>query len=208
MSRKLQGLALRRDGWITRLVYRWRLVASGRNAIVQKPLFWTPEHIALGDDVLIWPGCRIESVIDSSVGHTLSPLIEFGRGVSMQQNCHITAAGHLVIGDGTTVLHDVMITDIDHCYESFGIRVTDQPLRIAPTRIGRNCFICAGARILAGTELGDQCVVGANAVVRGRFSAGSVIAGNPAKIIKQYDHARSEWHRVDSDEISKPVVDR
>lgn len=51
-------------------------------------------------------------------------------------------------------------------------------------KIGKNCFIGCNALILKGTELGDGCVVGAGAVVSGTFEAGSVIAGNPAKVIK------------------------
>ena len=51
--------------------------------------------------------------------------------------------------------------------------------------IGRDCFIGCNTIILKGTELGDGCVVGAGAVVSGRFEAGSVIAGNPAKIIRK-----------------------
>ncbi len=51
-------------------------------------------------------------------------------------------------------------------------------------RIGRECFIGCNAIILKGTELGDECVVGAGAVVSGKFEAGSVIAGNPAKVIR------------------------
>ena len=51
-------------------------------------------------------------------------------------------------------------------------------------RIGKNCFLGCNSIILKGTVLGDGCVVGAGAVVCGRFENNSVIAGNPAKVIK------------------------
>ena len=51
-------------------------------------------------------------------------------------------------------------------------------------RIGRNCFIGCNTIILKGTVLGDGCVVGAGAVVSGRFGENSVIAGNPARVIR------------------------
>ena len=51
--------------------------------------------------------------------------------------------------------------------------------------IGRDCFIGCNTIILKGTVLGDGCVVGAGAVVSGKFEAESVIAGNPAKVIRK-----------------------
>ena len=50
-------------------------------------------------------------------------------------------------------------------------------------RIGKNCFLGCNSIILKGTVLGDGCVVGAGAVVSGKFGAGCVIAGNPARIV-------------------------
>lgn len=53
-----------------------------------------------------------------------------------------------------------------------------------PVKIGKNVFIGCNCIILKGTELGDNCVVGAGSVVHGKFEDNTVIVGNPARVIR------------------------
>ena len=116
--------------------------------------------------------------------------------VRIGQNLHITCMSELVIGSGTIITSNVVITDIDHEYAAPHMSVIDQPLVLSTTRVGRNCFIGAGACIQAGTILGDGCIVGANAVVRGTFDDHSVIVGVPARVVKRYDPQTGAWERA------------
>ncbi len=52
------------------------------------------------------------------------------------------------------------------------------------TRIGRNCFIGGSSLILPGVEIGDNCVIGAGSVVTKSIPAKSLVAGNPARILR------------------------
>lgn len=52
------------------------------------------------------------------------------------------------------------------------------------TRVGANCFIGGRSLILPGVEIGDNCVVGAGAVVTRSVPPGSLVAGNPARILR------------------------
>ncbi|WP_265348157.1 DapH/DapD/GlmU-related protein, partial [Enterobacter cloacae] len=76
------------------------------------------------------------------------------------------------------------------------VPIYQQPMNNKRTTIGENCFIGAGAKILAGTTLGKQCIVGANSVVKGDFPDYCVISGIPAKIIKKYDVESKRWLTV------------
>ncbi len=58
-------------------------------------------------------------------------------------------------------------------------------LMTRPVVIGKNVFVGCNSIILKGTRIGDSCVVGAGSVVSGVFEAGSVIAGNPARVIRK-----------------------
>jgi len=60
-----------------------------------------------------------------------------------------------------------------------------------PIVIGRNVWIGNNAIILKGTEIGDNSVIGAGAVVTGgKLPSNVVIAGNPARILKELPYGR------------------
>jgi len=76
------------------------------------------------------------------------------------------------------------------------------------TRIGRNCFIGGRSLILPGVEIGDGCVVGAGSVVTKSVPAGSVVAGNPAKIIRSGITVGPYGRFPDADKTESDLVDQ
>lgn len=52
------------------------------------------------------------------------------------------------------------------------------------TRIGKNCFIGGRSMILPGVTIGDNCVIGAGSIVTRDVPPNSIVAGNPAKVIR------------------------
>ena len=53
------------------------------------------------------------------------------------------------------------------------------------TRIGSRCFIGANAIVMPGVVIGDGAIVGAGAVVTKVVPAGCIVAGNPARVVRQ-----------------------
>tara|TARA_B100000575_G_C23119278_1_gene647476 strand:+ start:665 stop:1285 length:621 start_codon:yes stop_codon:yes gene_type:complete len=170
----------------TIFIYKFLFKEIGFTSTIKQPLFLTPEFITIGKRVKVWHHSRIEAVSEYA-GAVFSPEIILEDGVEIQQRVHITAATKLTIGTNTSVLPDVLITDIDHSYNESDKPKGEQSISFKKTSIGANCSIGAGTKILAGTILGDDCVVGANSVVKGDFPSRSIIAGVPAKIIQIYD---------------------
>jgi acetyltransferase-like isoleucine patch superfamily enzyme len=76
-----------------------------------------------------------------------------------------------------------------------------QPAFVAPTTIGRCCFISPGCVIGAGTTLGDHCFVAAESYVEGHFDEFSYLAGNPARRVGTVElvRGRAVLKRFDSD---------
>ncbi|WP_418641899.1 acyltransferase [Vibrio chaetopteri] len=145
--------------------------------------------ISLGTKVRIAKNSRIECADKESN-------LVFRNNVSVGPHFTVIACSHLEIGCDTTISQNVFICDVEHEYRHIGVHVMDQPLVKSKTLIGKGCFIGYGTIIQAGTELGEQCIVGANSVVRGSFPNRCVIAGNPAKVIKKYDSKTQCWNRV------------
>jgi len=64
------------------------------------------------------------------------------------------------------------------------------------TRIGRRCFIGARSIILPGIEIGDECVIGAGSVVTKSLPPRSLVAGNPARILRRDIEIISRYGRL------------
>lgn len=155
------------------------------------PIFFTGlNKVSIGKKVRIFPHSRFEVHGDGE--------IHIGDNVGIGQSFHITSASKLTIGSGTLILARVFVTNIDHKYNEINVPILEQGNIVSETHIGKNCFIGIGAAIQAGTILGDNVIVGANSVVRGKFPSYSVIAGVPARVIKKYDHELGIWRRTDT----------
>lgn len=177
---------------IRALLYKPFFKRMGYLSYLGKPIFLHgTKKTTIGNKVRIYPHSRIETHGDT--GH-----ITIEDNCSIGQNFHIISSGGITIEKNTLISFDVMITDTDHDYHEINIPVPEQNLIIKKTHIGSNCFIGSSAKIQAGTILGKQCVVGANAVVRGTFPDYSVIVGIPAKIVKRYNESSGKWEKTNA----------
>lgn len=100
----------------------------------------------------------------------------------------------ILIGDYAVI--GVNMRSIAHDFRAINYkeRCTDDQINIKtkPVKIGKNVFIGCNCLILKGTEIGERSVVGAGSVVCGVFPADSIIAGNPARIIRSGEENSEE----------------
>lgn len=115
-----------------------------------------------------------------------------GASITIGDNVGISGAtiyarSSITVGDNTNIGGNVKILDNDFHPIEVEARIADDKDKIgtAPIHIGNNCFIGCNSIILKGSFIGDNCVVGAGAVVSGKFEDNSVIAGNPARVIRK-----------------------
>ncbi len=166
--------------WALRaLIYKPFFKHIGNMTYIGKPCFIEGrKRISVGNRTRIFPGIRMEAIGSGE--------ISIGDNCAIEQNVHIISQGNiLTIGDNTTISANVFISNVDHEYEDINKSVMDQPIIQKKTELGEGCFIGYGASILPGTVLGKHCIIGSNAVVKGTFLDNCVIAGVPARVIKQ-----------------------
>jgi acetyltransferase-like isoleucine patch superfamily enzyme len=93
----------------------------------------------------------------------------------------ITARAPITIGDNTIIGPYAIINSGDHRFADTATPIRRQGHALRPIVIGRDVWIGGHAVILKGIELGDGCVVGANAVVTHDVAPYTVVVGVPAR---------------------------
>jgi len=106
--------------------------------------------------------------------------LTLGEYISIGPRVHLYNLGGIRIGDRASISQDAYLCGGTHDYTTLAY-----PLIRKPIIIGRYAWIAAGAFIGPGVTIGEGAVVGARAVVMKDVEPWTVVAGNPAKVIKK-----------------------
>ena len=133
------------------------------------------------------------------------------RGMKIGERCYIGnnvtfgrgGSDPIVIGDdcvitGCTILgHDA--SPALFLEELQGTSIFNRKSYKKETRIGNHVFVGVNAVVLAGITIGDNCIVGAGAIVCHDVPSGSVVAGNPAKVISTIEDFKMKYKKLYSE---------
>jgi acetyltransferase-like isoleucine patch superfamily enzyme len=108
----------------------------------------------------------------------------------MGQECTISAYKHVRIGEQCVVADRAMFIDFDH-----GTVEVERPIRVQgiykrDVDVGSNVWVGYGACVLRGAQVGDNSVIGTNAVVAKDVPANAVVGGVPARILRMREAPR------------------
>lgn len=107
--------------------------------------------------------------------------LRVGRNVFINQNCTMYDLGGIDIGDDVMIGPNVSLITSGHPLDPAQRRAC---VIAKPIVIGKNVWIAAGATIIAGVTVGENAVVAAGSVVTRDVPANTLVAGNPARVIR------------------------
>lgn len=181
---------LKFNSYLPRLFYKLNHVKYGKKLVLHG---WPFIFRFPAASVEIGSNCTINSGFFSNLLGLYQRTIVVARGsakIKIGDNTGISGAAiyaweDIQIGNNCVIGANVKIFDTDfHPVDAEErLRGNRDAVKTRPVKIGDNVFIGVNAIILKGTELGNNCVVGAGSVVSGKFGDGIVIAGNPARVI-------------------------
>jgi acetyltransferase-like isoleucine patch superfamily enzyme len=170
----------------------------GSGSVIRHPAkIWNKGAIKIGRNVFVAENSFF-AVTRSNGGIRYQPRLIIGDNVSIGQSFFVACIDEIVIENDVLLSDRVFISDHIH-----GFRETEVPIirqKLIPrgkVRICSGSFIGINAVIMPGVTIGRNAVVGASSVVHHDVPDCSVVMGNPARIIRQYDPASGAWKMLD-----------
>lgn len=159
-----------------------------------------PEFCSIAADVALGRDVRIHRFVNlygCAVGDEtrIGTFVEIQRGARVGARCKISS--HTFICEGVTIEDEVFIGHgvmfindrLPRAARADGTPQTEEDWTLERTVVRRGASVGSNATILCGVEVGERAVVGAGAVVTRSVPAGAVVAGNPARIIREVESA-------------------
>jgi UDP-2-acetamido-3-amino-2,3-dideoxy-glucuronate N-acetyltransferase len=148
------------------------------------------DDVKLGKDVKIFEfvnlyGCEIGDETKIGAFVEIQKGARIGRRVKISSHTFICEGvaieDHVFVGHGVTFIND----PYPRAVTAEGSLQTDRDWTVVPTIVRRGATIGSGATVLCGLEIGEDAIVGAGSVVTKNVPARTVVAGNPARVLRE-----------------------
>jgi acetyltransferase-like isoleucine patch superfamily enzyme len=165
-----------------------RFGAFGRGTMMAFPVgsVYGERWIRVGEDTLIGQHVTLSAGMIPGQDLLLPSVLRIGDRCVIGRGSHIVAHQSIDVGDDVYTGPYVYITDQNHGYDDPDVPIGRQVPKNSAVSIGPGSWLGAGAIILPGAQIGRNVVVAAGSVVRGEVPDRCVVAGVPARIVREY----------------------
>ena len=154
------------------------------------------EYRCIAADVVLGRGVRLSKFVNlygCSIGDDtgIGAFVEIQKNATVGRRCKIsshsficegvTIEDRVFIGHGVTFVNDLYPRATTHT----GELQTEKDWTVQPTHVRAGASIGSGATILSNVEIGENAIVGAASVVTRDVPANAIVAGNPARVLRQ-----------------------
>ncbi len=198
---------IRSKAWLKKLVL-WSLMPR-RRATPRKwvRFFLNPFFHKRGKGSFVSPKARLDVLPfhEFSVGENavIEDFVTINNGVgdvfigsTAMVGIGSTVIGPVRIGRDVLIGQGVVLSGLNHVYEDIQLPIEKQPVTKKTITVEDEVLIGANTSIVSGVTIGKHAVIGAGSVVTKDVAAYTVVAGNPAKMIKRYEFETKKWERV------------
>lgn len=164
---------------IKKFIFRKQIHFSYKNIISP----FTEFYIGKGSKLILKKNVRIRS--GSKIKIREKAEIKIGENTALNHGCIFNAHKKIEIGYDVQFGPNVLIYDHDHDFRKRnGLR--NLIYKTDGIKIGNNVWIGANVIILKGTKIGDNCVVAAGSVLKGKYSSNKIIIQKRENIVNEY----------------------
>ena len=169
---------------------------KGRIGIGKHVTFQNPDTLHFGKNVSIGKYTYFLPLKEYA-GISYHPKITIGDGCWIGIRNSFACIDSIEIRNNVLFAGYVHITDHSHGYEDANEPIKKQKLiSKGPIVIEDDCWLGFGCEILSGVHIGKHSIVAARAVVTKDVPAYSIVAGNPARVVKQYNFDTKQWKKI------------
>lgn len=109
-----------------------------------------------------------------------------------------TIIGPVKIGNDIMLAQNIVLSGLNHSYEDLSLPISTQGITTSLIEVDDETWIGANSVIVAGIKIGKHCVIAGGSVVTKNVPDYSIVGGNPARILKQYNSETTKWEKINS----------
>jgi acetyltransferase-like isoleucine patch superfamily enzyme len=205
-NRSTLGVLVRMSFWFLRgsLCRIWFNSSKGVLLIGKRVTIRQAHHLTVGTNFIAQDNCEINCFSERGIifgdkvtvgsyaiirptnlyGGVPGIGLKVGHNSSIGPYSYIGCSGYIEIGNNVMISPRVSIYSENHNFSDAQVNMIDQGVTRSFVKIEDDCWIAANAIILSGVTIGQGSVIAAGSVVTRDVMPFSVVAGNPAKIVK------------------------